>query len=89
MFEAILRDVFAGTCDNFAIPRSEQSPLPDVSRYIYTDGGRGYSNTFPVIGYYMAGQRVINHPLETEPGTRGTQNVSYKRNNTLKLTDSR
>ena len=31
MFETILRDVFAGTCDNFAIPKADNTPPPDVS----------------------------------------------------------
>ena len=32
MFETILRDVFAGTCDNLAVPKGDTSPTPDVSR---------------------------------------------------------
>lgn len=32
MFETILRDVFAGTCDNFVMPKSDATPTPDVSK---------------------------------------------------------
>ena len=32
MFETILKDTFSGTCDNFAIPKSEASPIPDVRK---------------------------------------------------------